>query len=58
MMSPRFARPALGAASRQLPRPACRGYAAAASIDQKPPIAIFGVDGTYANALVGLLNLP
>ena len=57
-MSPRFARPAFSAASRQLPRPACRSYAAAASVDSKPPIALFGVDGTYANALVGLLTFP
>ncbi len=54
-MSSRFVRPILGAASRQLPRSATRSYAAAASVDTKPPIALFGVDGTYANALVRYL---
>lgn len=55
MISPRFARPVLGAASRQLPRSVTRSYAAAASIDSKPPIPLFGVDSTYANALVSVL---
>ena len=34
-----------------------RGYAAAAAGTQnvKPPIALFGLDGTYATALVGSL---
>jgi len=36
------------------PRVAARGYAAAAA-NTKPPVALFGIDGTYANALVGLL---
>lgn len=32
-----------------------RGYAQAAAVqDTKPPIAIFGLDGTYATALVRL----
>lgn len=32
---------------------ATRGYAAAASAqNSKPPVALFGVDGTYASALV------
>lgn len=29
-----------------------RTFAAAASADVKPPVAVFGVDGTYATALV------
>lgn len=35
-------------------RVAVRNYAApaAASIDSKPPVALFGIDGTYASALV------
>lgn len=33
------------------PRVVVRGYAAAAA-DSKPPVALFGLDGTYANALV------
>jgi len=38
-----------------VPRVAARGYAAAAA-NTKPPVALFGIDGTYANALVGLLS--
>ena len=54
MMSSRFARPALTAVTRQTAsRTAVRTYAAAAStVDSKPPVALFGLDGTYANALV------
>ena len=37
------------------PRIAARGYAAAAA-NTKPPVALFGIDGTYANALVGELS--
>lgn len=36
---------------------ATRGYAAAAapnSAETKPPVALFGIDGTYASALVRL----
>ncbi|ERF70277.1 ATP synthase subunit 5 [Endocarpon pusillum Z07020] len=52
MMSSRLARPALAATTRQAPRCATRSYAAAASsIDPKPPVPLFGVDGTYASAL-------
>ena len=30
-----------------------RGYAQAAAVqDTKPPVAVFGLDGTYASALV------
>ncbi len=29
-----------------------RCFAAAASADAQPPVAVFGVDGTYASALV------
>lgn len=35
-----------------VPRAGVRTYAAAAS-STKPPVALFGVDGTYASALVG-----
>ena len=31
-----------------------RGYAAAATENVQPPIALFGLDGTYATALVRL----
>ncbi|RVX73743.1 hypothetical protein B0A52_02633 [Exophiala mesophila] len=51
MMSSRLMRPAFAAAARQTaPRTAIRTYAAAA-VDSKPPVALFGLDGTYANAL-------
>lgn len=36
-----------------VPRSAARGYAAAAA-DSKPPVALYGLDGTYANALVSV----
>lgn len=29
-----------------------RTYATAGSVDAKPPVALFGLDGTYASALV------
>lgn len=29
-----------------------RNYAAPAAVDAKPPIALYGLDGTYATALV------
>jgi len=50
-MSLRLARPAVAAARGTVPRTAFRGYAAAASADPKPPVPLFGIDGTYASAL-------
>lgn len=35
-----------------------RTYAAAAQQDVRPPVALYGVDGTYANALVSFSRLP
>lgn len=35
-----------------------RTYAAAAQQDVRPPVALYGVDGTYANALVCFPLLP
>lgn len=32
-----------------------RSYATPAAADSKPPVALFGLDGTYASALVGYL---
>ena len=52
MMSSRLARPAIAAARRTASKTALRGYAAPAAVDTKPPVALFGVDGTYASALV------
>lgn len=53
MMSSRLTRSALAAARRRVPQPEIRSYATAAtSGNVKPPIPLFGVDGTYASALV------
>jgi len=52
MMSSRLARPAFAAARRTAPRTATRTYAAPAAQDTKPLVPLFGLDGTYANALV------
>ena len=52
MMSSRLARPAIAATRRTASKTALRGYAAPAAADVKPPVALFGVDGTYASALV------
>ncbi|MCJ1432972.1 ATP synthase F0 subcomplex subunit OSCP atp5 [Xylographa pallens] len=38
--------------------PSARSYATpASSVDSKPPVAVYGLDGTYASALVGLFAL-
>ncbi|KIV77396.1 ATP synthase F1, delta subunit [Exophiala sideris] len=50
MMSSRLMRPAFAAARSTATRTAIRTYAAPAA-DTKPPVALFGLDGTYANAL-------
>ncbi|CAL3972696.1 unnamed protein product [Diplocarpon coronariae] len=50
-------RPARASASRRVTAPSVmanrqvRSYAAAAAPDSKPPIALYGLDGTYATAL-------
>ncbi|KAH8705679.1 putative ATP synthase oligomycin sensitivity conferral protein [Talaromyces proteolyticus] len=56
MLSSRVARAGLRASSNfQLSRSAfatgLRSYAAAAAPDTRPPVALYGVDGTYASAL-------
>ncbi|OAL18396.1 hypothetical protein AYO22_10716 [Fonsecaea multimorphosa] len=51
MMSSKLMRPAFAAARRTVPRTAVRTYAAPAAADTKPPVPLFGLDGTYANAL-------
>lgn len=40
------------APQRTLARSSVRSYAAAAAQDVKPPVSIYGLDGTYATALV------
>lgn len=56
MLSSRLAQASLRASAHQFSRRAVvnsvRTYAAAAAPDTKPPVALFGIDGTYANALV------
>lgn len=44
-------------ASRVAASSQSRGYATPA-VDAKPPMALYGVDGTYASALVRLLSPP
>lgn len=55
MMSARFARAGLRATQFSVPRTAAvngiRSYATPAQ-DTRAPVALFGVDGTYASALV------
>lgn len=60
MLSSRVARIGLRASNVQISRTVAVGglrtYAAAAAPstqDVRPPAALYGVDGTYANALVG-----
>jgi F-type H+-transporting ATPase subunit O len=40
------------AAPRALSVPSIRTYATPAGPDSKPPVALYGLDGTYASALV------
>jgi len=55
MLSRRVAQSTIGAATRQpflaSRTTAIRGYATP-TVDSKPPVAIYGIDGTYASALV------
>jgi F-type H+-transporting ATPase subunit O len=54
MLSSRVARAGLRAStpiSRSVAFGGIRTYAAAAQ-DVRPPVALYGIDGTYANALV------
>ncbi|RMZ87023.1 hypothetical protein DV736_g5753, partial [Chaetothyriales sp. CBS 134916] len=52
MSASRLVRPALAAAKRTAPRAAIRSYATPATpVDAKPPVPLFGLDGTYASAL-------
>lgn len=52
-----FSRPAFravraAAPQRTLARIPARSYAAAAAQEVRPPVAVYGLDGTYASALV------
>jgi len=59
MFSARFARAGLRATAQQfsVPRTAANGLRSYATPAQevRPPVALFGVDGTYATALVRFL---
>ena len=63
MLSSRVAQASLRAASassastlRVAATSGARFYAAPAATDTKPPVALFGVDGTYASALVSVIK--
>jgi hypothetical protein len=43
---------------RAVALPAIRSYATPAAVDSKPPVALYGLDGTYASALVRQLQTP
>lgn len=64
MISARFARAGLRATQFSVPRTAAlngmRTYATPAQETVRPPMALYGVDGTYATALVclRLFNCP
>jgi len=45
-------------APRAVALPAIRSYATPAGVDSKPPVALYGLDGTYASALVRQLHTP
>ncbi|KIX01339.1 ATP synthase F1, delta subunit [Rhinocladiella mackenziei CBS 650.93] len=51
MMSSKLPRLAFAATRRTAPQTALRTYATPAAPDTKPPVPLFGLDGTYANAL-------
>lgn len=46
------ARSARAASAPRFSAVAARGFADAAKVDSKPPVPLFGLDGTYASALV------
>jgi F-type H+-transporting ATPase subunit O len=50
----RASAPLRNAAPRALTSSQSRAYATPAAADSKPPVALFGLDGTYATALVRL----
>lgn len=45
-------RAVLRATRAAAPRAAIRTYATPAAADARPPVALFGLDGTYTSALV------
>lgn len=55
LRSVRAAAPVRVPAMRAMP---ARSFAAAANADAQPPVAVFGLDGTYATALVRISLLP
>ena len=53
----RAAAPQRVAVPRAIASSQIRSYAAPASVDSKPPKALYGLDGTYASALVRSLDV-
>lgn len=49
-------RAVLRASRAAAPRAAIRTYATPAAADARPPVALFGLDGTYTSALVRQLT--
>ncbi len=58
MFSRQVLRSARVAAPRRLVAAPVRTFAAAAANEVKPPVQVFGVDGTYATALVRSPSMP
>ena len=52
MLASRVAARSARAAAPRFSAVSVRGFADAAKVDSKPPVALFGLDGTYASALV------
>lgn len=52
MLASRVAARSARAAAPRFQAVSSRGFAEAAKVDAKPPVPLFGVDGTYASALV------
>jgi F-type H+-transporting ATPase subunit O len=52
MLASRVAARSARAAAPRFQAVFSRGFAEAAKVDAKPPVPLFGVDGTYASALV------
>jgi hypothetical protein len=53
----RAAAPQRIAATRAIASSQVRSYATPAAVDSKPPKALYGLDGTYATALVRYMDL-
>lgn len=52
MLASRVAARSARAAAPRFSAVSVRGFAEAANVNSKPPVPLFGLDGTYASALV------